>query len=135
MYKGVSSRILALWYSKLLQAYDACMAGQLDAARPPLLFVLERMKENIWQNFDKEDIPEGICCVCGHKLSSHVFEGDGWRCHQLSVDGCQCECYLRQAGTDTEQGASMEFQRNFYDLRKRCKESKSTLFDLMDGTK
>jgi hypothetical protein len=107
------------------------------------------MKENIWQNFDKEDIPEGVCCVCGHRLSSHVYEphkvdrrdgtfednGSGWRCHQLSVDGCQCECWLRQAGLDLVSGVSPESQRNFYDLKRRCKESKSTLFDLMDGLK
>ena len=39
---------------------------------------------------------EEYCCVCGHKLSSHLKEEGGWRCHSLAtIDGYQCECFLR----------------------------------------
>jgi len=34
------------------------------------------------------------CCVCGHKLSSHIDEGKYWRCHAIGPDGYQCECRL-----------------------------------------
>lgn len=38
------------------------------------------------------------CIVCGHKISSHIDEGDGWRCHSiLTYDLNQCECFLRKS--------------------------------------
>lgn len=45
---------------------------------------------------EKENEGEDICCVCGHKLSAHIDEGDGWRCHALGPDAYQCECFLRK---------------------------------------
>lgn len=45
---------------------------------------------------------EGICCVCGHRLSNHLDEGNGWRCHSLGPDYYQCECWLRRDRTDNE---------------------------------
>ena len=57
--------------------------------------------EELWDNEiddllynDLDNIPEGICCVCGHKLSSHINENEYWRCHSLSKDCYQCECRL-----------------------------------------
>jgi len=44
----------------------------------------------------RHDVPEGVCCVCGHKLSLHIDEGDGWQCHALDASGYQCECWLRK---------------------------------------
>ena len=42
-------------------------------------------------------IPEkNTCIVCGHSLSAHLDEGDGWRCHAFGADGKQCECFLRK---------------------------------------
>lgn len=57
-----------------------------------------------------EDDP--VCCACHHKLSSHIDEGDGWRCHSLGQDALQCECFLRKDRTEQD-GIS------FYDLKKR----------------
>ncbi len=62
---------------------------------------------------DKE-IPEGICTVCGHKLTTHIDEGGVWRCHSLGQDFYQCECALRK---DRAEGNIF-----YYDLKKRIKE-------------
>jgi len=61
---------------------------------------------------------EEICCVCGHKLSVHIDEGEGWRCHSLGSDGFQCECFLRK---DRAEG-NMEY----YELSRRIEEFKKT---------
>ena len=57
---------------------------------------IDHLKEEI------NKIPEGICCVCGHKLDSHIDEKKVWRCHSLGQDFYQCECALRKG-------------RNFFD--------------------
>ena len=62
---------------------------------------------------------EEICCVCGHKLRSHIDEGDGWRCHSLGSDGLQCECFLRK---DRAEG-----DIEYYELSRRIGEIKKTL--------
>ena len=36
----------------------------------------------------------GFCCVCGHRLSSHIDEQEWWRCHSLDAAAYQCECRL-----------------------------------------
>lgn len=48
------------------------------------------------------NIPDDVCCCCGHKLKNHIDEGDGWRCHNLGQDWYQCECFLRKSQTDNE---------------------------------
>lgn len=58
----------------------------------------------------EEEIPEGICCCCGHELCWHIDEGDGWRCHLLSSDLYQCECFLRKGRYESKDG---------YDLKSR----------------
>jgi hypothetical protein len=74
--------------------------------------------EQFEHDFDKllfsrmDTIQDGICCVCGHLLSSHINEKDGFfRCHSLGPDMYQCECHL------------MKFFENDkledFDLRKR----------------
>lgn len=82
----------------------------------------------------KEDIPEGVCCVCGHRLGAHLFEkgvyngerikDDGWRCHSLCVDGYQCECFLRKFDEDEK--------LEDYDLKKRCMKNNESVFDLAE---
>jgi len=68
---------------------------------------------------------EPICCVCGHKLSSHVGEGDFWRCHSLmTFDLYQCECCLRK---DRAEG-----DINYYNTQSRIKEQ---MLELSDGIK
>jgi len=62
---------------------------------------------------------EGICCVCGHKLSNHIDEGNGWRCHSLGHDAFQCECYLRKDRDTFSDDKGLDY----YDLKKRIKES------------
>ena len=62
----------------------------------------------------EEKIPEDICCCCGHKLGSHLDEGDGWRCHSLGSDFYQCECFLRK--NRYEEGLKG------YDLKARIKQ-------------
>lgn len=57
-------------------------------------------------------IEKGICCVCGHKLSSHIDEDNGWRCHSLGPDAYQCECFLRKDRAGKE-------GINYYDLKIR----------------
>lgn len=69
------------------------------------------------------NVPDGICCVCGDKLSSHIDEGDGWRCHSISVDGCQCECYLRKGRAQGD--------INYYDLKKRIEQSDDAISKLI----
>ena len=60
---------------------------------------------------------DGICCVCGHKLSSHVDEKDWWRCHSiLTPDMSQCECRLLKDGVE-EDGIG------YYDTGKRVREA------------
>ncbi len=44
-----------------------------------------------------------VCTVCYHKLSLHLDEGDGWRCHSLDMSLFQCECYLRKGRYDTKE--------------------------------
>lgn len=63
---------------------------------------------------DKE-IPNDICCVCGHNLGNHLDEGDVWRCHNLGQDWYQCECALRK-GRVIEKSLDIIEQ---YDLKKR----------------
>ena len=60
----------------------------------------------------EEEIPEGVCCCCGHKLSTHIDEGDGFRCHSLGQDCFQCECFLRKGRYASIEG---------YDLKKRLR--------------
>lgn len=61
---------------------------------------------------------EDICCICKHKLSVHIDEGSGFRCHSIGTeDGFQCECYLRK-GRDKDIG-----DLEFYSLYKRIKVS------------
>jgi len=57
---------------------------------------------------------EDICCVCGHSLSSHIDEGEYWRCHAIGSDGSQCECRLLKSVSDDIQ---------FWNLRKRVEEN------------
>ena len=41
------------------------------------------------------EMPKGLCCVCGHPLSTHINENNGmFRCHALGTDLYQCECHL-----------------------------------------
>lgn len=63
-------------------------------------------------------VEEKVCCVCGHKLASHIDEGDGWRCHSLGSDGYQCECFLRKDRT-SEEGI------NFYGLKARIAKARN----------
>ena len=58
---------------------------------------------------------EEHCIVCGHRLSSHIWEGDGWRCHSLGPDLCQCECFLRLR--DPKQGLY------YYSLERRIRKA------------
>jgi hypothetical protein len=58
-------------------------------------------KKQFEHDFDKllfrriDTIPDGICCVCGHHLSSHINEKNGfYRCHAIAPDMYQCECHL-----------------------------------------
>ena len=60
---------------------------------------------------DIKEIPEGICCVCGHSLDTHFDEEKGWRCHRISSDGYQCECWLRKH--------EYAETRDYYDLKSR----------------
>ena len=65
----------------------------------------------------------GVCIVCGHKLSSHVDEGEYWRCHSIATpDLLQCECCLRKdrAGGDI----------TFYDWKKRVEERRKEMPDI-----
>lgn len=55
---------------------------------------------------------EGRCCVCGHLLSHHIDETNGWRCHSLGPDFYQCECFLRKKYDDIRG----------YDVKKRLSE-------------
>ena len=57
---------------------------------------------------------EKICCCCIHKLSSHIDEENGWRCHSLGQDTLQCECFLRKEHAEND--------IDFYNLRKRKEE-------------
>lgn len=71
-------------------------------------------KKQEFQHFIEElqaEIPDETCCVCGHHLSSHIDEGDGFRCHCLGQDYYQCECFLRKNRHTSIDG---------YDLKKRA---------------
>lgn len=69
-----------------------------------------------------------VCCVCGHGLSAHLDEGDGWRCHSLGPDGFQCECYLRKGRGEIEE--LLIGDKNFYSLARRVAEMKKELEEL-----
>ncbi len=71
---------------------------------------------------ENEDIDENVCVLCGHKLSMHIDEGDGWRCHSLGPDFHQCECYLRKNRAEGD--------ISFYDLKERVKEMKERLEEM-----
>lgn len=62
-----------------------------------------------------DEIPEGICIVCGHKLSSHVEELRRYRCHSLGPDGLQCECNLYRIHMLIDKPVPLDE----YDLKKR----------------
>ena len=68
----------------------------------------------------RNDVPEGVCCVCMHKLDHHVPEQRShnliWRCHSINIDAMQCECRL----------CKLEYVKdiNYYDLRSRMKQWK-----------
>jgi hypothetical protein len=62
---------------------------------------------------------KGICSVCGHKLASHISEGDGWRCHSIGQDCYQCECFLRRRAESSYRGVIQFIGKDFYDLEKR----------------
>lgn len=64
-------------------------------------------------------VEEDICCVCGHPLSMHIDEGDGWRCHALGPDGYQCECFLRKGKAKGD--------ISYYSLERRVEEFKKEL--------
>ena len=61
------------------------------------------------------------CVVCGHKLSVHIDEGDGWRCHSFGPDLSQCECFLRKNRD------FFDVDLEFYSLEKRVEEMKKEL--------
>jgi len=67
----------------------------------------------------------GTCCVCGHALSSHIDEGELWRCHSLGPDTYQCECILRKNKAGDEGIA-------YYDLGLREEEAIAELRDEWD---
>lgn len=77
-------------------------------------------------------IPDGICCVCGHKLSDHVDEGDIWRCHSLGQDLYQCECVLRKdrAAFIIEAANAI----SYYDLKRRINEQLRDEFHIGVGS-
>lgn len=68
-----------------------------------------------WKGSEKSE--RDVCVVCGHSLSSHVDEGDGWRCHSLGPDLKQCECFLRKR---KDLG---EVDLNYYSLGRRLEEA------------
>ena len=67
-----------------------------------------------------QEIPFGVCCVCGHKLEWHVDEGGHWRCHAVHIDSYQCECILKK-DKDFIEGIE------YYDLKKRIEENPENL--------
>jgi len=73
-----------------------------------------------------EEIPENVCCICGHPLNSHIDEGEGWRCHSLDASFYQCECWLRKH----EFASTIDY----YDLKKR-RDSNTELSDLLNALK
>jgi hypothetical protein len=57
-----------------------------------------------------------ICCVCNHKLSTHIDEDSGWRCHSIAtIDSYQCECFLRKDRAENN--------IEYYDLKRRIEEN------------
>jgi len=75
---------------------------------------IDEYMEKIKEQFGDEP----VCCVCGHKLSSHVDEEDGWRCHSVATfDLYQCECWLRKDRVEDE-------GIDYYSAQKRMEEHK-----------
>ena len=72
---------------------------------------------------DLDTIPEGICCVCGHQLSSHVDEDKYWRCHSLSKDVYQCECRLVKE-TDIDKLQDFDLKKRMLKHREEFKEGR-----------
>jgi hypothetical protein len=66
-----------------------------------------------------------MCCVCGHPLSYHFDEGDGWRCPFLGGDFYQCECFLRKNRAKGD--------ISYYDLEKRQNEQFKELKEVLKG--
>jgi hypothetical protein len=64
---------------------------------------------------------EPFCCVCHHRLDTHIDEGAGWRCHALGGDGYQCECWLRKDRAEDD--------ISYYDFEERMKEHLSELHE------
>lgn len=86
------------------------------------------MSEFITELLGKEldEIPDEICCVCGHKLGNHVDEGSIWRCHSLGQDFYQCECALIKDKSKPLEGKSPHIRIgeptiSYYDLKRRLK--------------
>lgn len=73
---------------------------------------------------------DGRCCVCGHPLSTHVEEEGGWRCHCVSVDGYQCECWLRK-NRDATGGEDI----SYYDLARRIQENPESIPNILKELK
>lgn len=71
----------------------------------------------------RPDYRSGICCVCGHFLSNHLKDGDGWKCNERGLDGRQCECTLRPILTGTER------EKEFYDLGWRMNASEREFWE------
>ena len=72
---------------------------------------------------EKLNEKDETCVVCGHPLSCHIDEGDGWRCHCLGADLSQCECYLRKY-----RDLLGEVDITYYSLERRVEEMKKELF-------
>lgn len=68
----------------------------------------------MWKGSEK--VEKDVCVVCGHNLSCHIDEGDGWRCHALGPDLKQCECFLRK-----RKGLG-EVDLDYYSLKRRIEE-------------
>lgn len=70
----------------------------------------------------EEASEEDTCVVCGHKLSVHLDEGDGWRCHSFGPDLSQCECFLRKF-----RDLLGEIDKEFYSYRRRVEDMRKEL--------
>ena len=84
--------------------------------------------DDVWDNEiddllynDLDRIPEGICCICGHKLSAHVDEDEYWRCHLLAQDVYQCECRLVKE-TDIDKLEDFDLKKRMLKHRKEFEE-------------
>lgn len=76
----------------------------------------EELLKEVFTEID--EIPDEVCCVCGHSLRSHVDEDSVWRCHSLGQDFYQCECALRK---DRAVLMRPEDPVSYYDLKRRIK--------------